>query len=71
MMEHRRVRVTLDPTRDQSASSTDESRELTDAEVAAIGAWLEGHRANTPSSAAELRATEEVMAGGYSGRRAV
>jgi hypothetical protein len=68
MLETHNVRITGG---NGEAASTDGVRKLSDAEVAAIGAWRESHHANTPSGAAELRATEDVMAGGHSGRRAV
>jgi hypothetical protein len=68
MTEHRHFRVTLDAARN-SGSSTDAPRGLGDAEVAAIGTWLEKHRADTPAGAVELRATEDVLPGAYCGGR--
>jgi hypothetical protein len=63
MTEHRRFRVTIGAMWGESASSSDGPRELKDAEVVAIAAWLEAHRAATPAAAADLRATEELRQG--------
>jgi hypothetical protein len=43
-----------------AGSSADAPRVLNDVELRAIGVWLEQQQASTPTSAVELRATEEL-----------
>ena len=72
MLEHKVVGITEGRKRRNfqdapgAASSTDgpvaTPRKLSDLELSAIGAWLEKHRAETPSGAAEIRATEVFYA---------
>ena len=57
MLDTHNVRITSGAIGD-AASSTDEPRRLSEAEVRVIGEWLEMHRAETPAGATELRATE-------------
>jgi hypothetical protein len=70
MVENRRIRVTSGNADSgaAAASSSDGPRELHEAEVASITAWLDAYRAAVPAASADLRATEELRQGGHSGR---
>jgi hypothetical protein len=65
MLQYHKVRITAGRAGESASSAP---RSLSPAEIHAISEWFEKYKASTPSGSAELRATEDVMPGVYSGR---